>query len=110
MAFSSTSLRGSLITFLSSVISIDPRWLEQSDRRSGAEDFRLGGRELFVGKRSRGVQLREMLDLVCRVCRWWCIAAVIDRLLVVLVLRLPFGAVMSNCPSRYRSSNESSAS
>jgi hypothetical protein len=51
-----------------------------------------------------------MLDLVRRVCGRWRILAIVDRLLVVLLLRLPFGAVMSNCPSRYRSSNQSSTS
>jgi hypothetical protein len=96
--------------FLSSVVSIGTKRLDQSERRSGAEDFGIGRRELFVGQRSRGVQLREMLDLVCRICWRWYGGAIVDRPLVVLILRLPFGAVMSNGPSRYRSCDQSSAS
>src|SRR5215510_13496527 len=30
-----------------------------------AEGFGLGGRELLVGQRTRGVQVRELLDLIC---------------------------------------------
>src|ERR1700722_5479951 len=82
-AFSSTSLRDSLITV--SILSFDAfQDFWQSGLSSGPEDLRLGGRELLVCERAGGVELREVLDLVCRVCRWRRILgwAVVDRVLI----------------------------
>ena len=74
-----------------------------------------GAHELLVGQHARGVQLREMLDLVRRGCGRGRIRVIvdrrlIDRRLVGLVLRLPFGPVISDCAARYRSNKESSTS
>jgi hypothetical protein len=60
----------------------------KASARSGPEDLRLGGRELFVCQRARGVQLCEVLDLVGRVRRRRRILRLALALVLALVLVL----------------------
>ena len=63
--------------------------------RSGPKDVRLGRRELFVCQRARGVQLREVFELVGRVGRR---GRILRLVLVVAGSRLVVGRCLVVVP------------